>query len=417
MRSMLPSTLFSSKNAFAQMLPSLMNNHESIVQISQHLTADPAIFENFSLIFLRHLVDHPLNIEPIVTLTCFSIYFLKYLADNEKDLMYVVGEARTIMFSYCLKIRNTRQDLDDIEIYHVLYSILDQCAPLASLSWQKELDSLSLEKSKRILQNCDDLIESYIRNPSDFPIEFLECNTEQALEVTIRFSLFNILFGSKMKPLRFKDSNECFQFSDTWIELLSLALHSPLHAKFNVVVQLTERALWNLEIDRLEIQSSQAIAFDICSSSISNQQEFEKTFRECLQSLQIAHPMYISFIVYSLIQLILYARTAYNDDSQFQNHINQMSQAVWLEIYQSLLGDAVFEVFPCEQSPTIAKLFKVAACYIQFRLALDMHNVDFPVSIWDHYYLQRSIFLKSTRTIDSILLIEKVVFTSTCAFD
>lgn len=92
-----------------------------------------------------------------------------------------------------------------------------------------------------------------------------------------------------------------------------------------------------------------------------------------------------------------------------------MSQAIWFELYQSLLTDAVFETIPCEKSPTIARLFKVAACYIEFRRALKIPYTEFPMSIWDHYYLQRSIFLKSTGTTDNTLLIEKVLFTSTSA--
>lgn len=92
-----------------------------------------------------------------------------------------------------------------------------------------------------------------------------------------------------------------------------------------------------------------------------------------------------------------------------------MSQAIWFEIYQSLLSDAVFETLPFEGSPTIVKLFKVAACYIQFRLTLKIPHTDFPMSIWDHYYLQRSIFLKSTGITNDIPMIEKMVFTSTSA--
>ena len=92
-----------------------------------------------------------------------------------------------------------------------------------------------------------------------------------------------------------------------------------------------------------------------------------------------------------------------------------MSQAIWFEIYQSLLSDAVFETFPFEESPTIIKLFKVAACYIQFRFALKISHTNFPISIWDHYYLQRSIFIKSTGITNDIPIIEKMVFTSTSA--
>ncbi|CAO0802851.1 unnamed protein product [Mucor circinelloides] len=409
----LPSTLFSSKRSFAQMLPSLLKHPSHVEQISQHLTTDLKLFKQYGILFLEQLSDQIFAIKPIIVLSCFNRYFAQHLADNKESLKDVVDEARLIMFSYCLKIRNTRQDLDDIEIYHVLYSVLDQCAPSTSLSWQKELDVLSLEKEKKMLQDYDDLIEHYILNPSDYPEKTLDGDGEQDLRCVIRFSLFNILFESKMKPLQFKNDKH-FTLSDAWTRLLKHASNSPLHAEFNVVVQLTEKALWNIQAEHLQLPSLQKTAFDTNSAVFFNRQEFENTLRECLKSLHVAHTMYISTIAYSLIQLIQYARISYNDDDQFQAHITNLSQATWFELVQSLLSDAVFETLPCEESTTVVRLFKVAACYIQFRLVLKLPHTEFPMSIWDHYYLQRSIFLKSTGITDNILLIEKVVFTSTC---
>lgn len=87
------------------MLPSLLNQQISVEQISQHLTTNLELFNEFGLIFLQNLVGQTLNIKPIIVLTCFNTYFVEYLADNEKDLKDV-DEARSIMFSYCLKVRN-----------------------------------------------------------------------------------------------------------------------------------------------------------------------------------------------------------------------------------------------------------------------------------------------------------------------
>ncbi|KAK4515465.1 Pyr_redox_2 domain-containing protein [Mucor velutinosus] len=409
MSSTLPSTLFSSKKSFAQMLPSMLNHPSHVEQISQHLTADLELFRQYGILFLEQISDQTIDIKPIIVLSCVNRYFIQCLADNEKSLKDVVDEARLIVFSYCLKIRNTRQDLDDIEIYHVLYSVLGQCAPSSTLSWQKELDMSSQAKEKKMLQDCDDLIEHYIRNPNDYPAEILV--DDQDPGKTIRCLLFNLLFESKMKPLQLKNDKH-FAFSDAWARLLKHASNSPAHVEFNVVVQLTEKSLWDIQAEHLHLPSLQETAINAHPVVFSNQQEYETTLRECLKSLQVAHTMYISTIVYSMIQLIQHARVSYNDDDQFQGRINQMSRAIWFELYQSLLTDAAFETLPCEASPIIARLFKVAACYIQFRLALNIPYTEFPMSIWDHYYLQRSIFLKSTGITDNTLLIEKVVFTS-----
>ncbi|GAN10627.1 hypothetical protein MAM1_0378d10171 [Mucor ambiguus] len=430
MSSTLPSTLFSSKKSFAQILPSMLNHLSHVEEISQHLTTDLELFKQYGILFIEQLSGQTTDLKPIIVLSCFNRYIIQYLTDNEKSLKDVVDEARLIMFSYCLKIRNTRQDLDDIEIYHVLYSVLDQCAPSNTLSWQEELDMLSLTKERKMLQDCDDLIEHYICNPHDYPAAILD--DDQDLRRVIRFSLFNILFESKMKRLQLKNDKR-FAFSDAWTRLLKHASNSPSHTEFNIVVQLTENALWNIQAEHLDVPSLQKTAINTHPIVFCNQQEYETTLRECLKSLQVAHTMYMSTIVYSMIQLIRYARESYNDDNQvsslwnsnkieaksdpfkFQGHINQMSQAIWFELYQSLLADAVFETLPCEESPIMARLLKVIACYIQFRLALKIPYTEFPMSIWDHYHLQRSIFLKSTGITDNTLLIEKMVFTSTCA--
>lgn len=99
------STLFSSKKSFTQLLPSLLNQQIFVEQISQHLTSSLELFDEFGLIFLQNLASQSVNIKPIIVLTSFNTCFVEYLADNEKKLKDV-DEARSIMFSYCLKVRN-----------------------------------------------------------------------------------------------------------------------------------------------------------------------------------------------------------------------------------------------------------------------------------------------------------------------
>jgi hypothetical protein len=93
-----------------------------------------------------------------------------------------------------------------------------------------------------------------------------------------------------------------------------------------------------------------------------------------------------------------------------------MAQASWFEMYQTLLNDAVFETATFEDSVPIQKLIKVSACYILLNIHLKTPLSDFPISIWDHYYLQRSIFLKSIGILEqdtSLHRSEKLIFTAT----
>lgn len=100
------STLFSSKSSFAQMLPSLLKHPSHVEQISQYLTSDLKLFKQYGILFLEQLSDQTFAIKPIIVLSCFNRYFAQYLADNKESLKDVVDEARLIMFSYCLKVRN-----------------------------------------------------------------------------------------------------------------------------------------------------------------------------------------------------------------------------------------------------------------------------------------------------------------------
>jgi hypothetical protein len=93
-----------------------------------------------------------------------------------------------------------------------------------------------------------------------------------------------------------------------------------------------------------------------------------------------------------------------------------MAQACWFEMYQTLLNDSVFETIPFENSVSVQKLFKLSACYILMNTHLEGSTTEFPMAIWDHYYLQRSIFLKSIgiRKQDTDLdRLEKLIFTVT----
>lgn len=88
------------------MLPSVLNYPSHVEQISQHLTADLELFRQYGILFLEQLSGQTVGIKPITVISCFNRHFVLYLTENEKSLEDVVDEARSIMFSYCLKVRN-----------------------------------------------------------------------------------------------------------------------------------------------------------------------------------------------------------------------------------------------------------------------------------------------------------------------
>jgi len=88
------------------MLPSLLKHPSHVEQISQHLTTDLKLFKQYGILFLEQLSDQIFAIKPIIVLSCFNRYFAQHLADNKESLKDIVDEARLIMFSYCLKVRN-----------------------------------------------------------------------------------------------------------------------------------------------------------------------------------------------------------------------------------------------------------------------------------------------------------------------
>lgn len=97
-----------------------------------------------------------------------------------------------------------------------------------------------------------------------------------------------------------------------------------------------------------------------------------------------------------------------------------MSRAVWLQIFQSLLDDVVFEnphTTPLKKSHTISKLSKYCSCLVQYNRFTQYEHSDnfndYLDSMWHHFLRSRRIYLKSTNTTDQDLVwLETLLFTS-----
>ncbi|KAI7899565.1 uncharacterized protein BX663DRAFT_520471 [Cokeromyces recurvatus] len=404
--------LFEDKDLFLKRLiqSPFKDDEVTLKNISQHVTSQTSVFHEFGLVYLEHLVTLASPDRNLINLNCLNIYFVQYLVDKENDLK-IVKEAYSMIFSYCLKIYNIGQQLNNIEIYQVLYSLLEQCAPSNVSSWEKKLNELPIRKTRQILQYYDDIINDYMYNPSIYPDKIPILDPTLTHNISARFTLFNILFETEMKPLQF-EYQENFRFSNSWVHFLTKMNSTSAIKLFDTRIKSIENKLWALNAENIRVRFH-----ELCIESFTfiSQEEFETTFRECLQSLKVAHTRYVVKIVYCLLQLLLYASTAYNE--QFQKYILQVGQATWFEIFQCLLDDAVFEASPCAKSISFQRLFKMLACYTQYRQLPSIPYVKLPLSIWDHFYLQRSIFLKSIgeleNNIPDLTLIEKVLFTCT----
>ncbi|KAI9487565.1 MAG: hypothetical protein EXX96DRAFT_553778 [Benjaminiella poitrasii] len=404
--------LFESKDLFLKrLIQSPFKDDESmLMNISQRIVNQPDLFNTFGLQFIEYLTKPSSAERSLVNLKCLNIYFAPYL-DRGKNDLELIKEASSLIFSYCLEIYSSGQHLSNIEIYQVLYPLLDQCAPSDVNNWKKELDKLPIEKTRKTLQHYESIIHDYLCNPSIYPAEISITESTQMHNICASFTLFNILYAAEMKPIKFKHQ-ESFQFSNSWTQFLIQMNNSFANNLFNTRTLLIENKLRVINTESIKILPDQ---LHVESFTFKDRQEFELTFRECLQSLKVAHTRYLTKIVYCLLQLLLYASTTYEE--QFQEDIHKICQATWFEMYQCLLDNAVFETVPFTESPTFQRLFKLSACYIQYRHLSLTPYVEFPLSIWDHFYLQRSLFLKSIDKLennaDDLAMIEKVIFTST----
>ncbi|KAI9365637.1 hypothetical protein BD770DRAFT_76563 [Pilaira anomala] len=317
-------------------------------------------------------------------------------------------EARLMIFSFCLKTRNDRRHLFDIEVNHLISSILEQCSYSTS-EWEKVLDQLSLEKKKKKLQTYDHIIESYIYNPSQLPSKI---NSDPELEDAdyIRFILFNALHESDMRPIQF-ENDDTFKFSDAWT--IFLKDQNSYKLTFVIEAQTIENSLRNPQKKLGCYIGEEEEIPNIPSFSPSL---LEMTIKECLQSLLHCYPSAIPSITFCLLSLLQLAKKSCTE--QVYHEYISMSRAVWLKIFQSLLDDVVFEnpeTTPFKKSRTISKLSKYCSCLAQYnrftRYELSDDFDNYLDNMWYHFLCSRRIYLKSTNTTDQDLVwLETLLF-------
>jgi hypothetical protein len=96
-----------------------------------------------------------------------------------------------------------------------------------------------------------------------------------------------------------------------------------------------------------------------------------------------------------------------------------MIQAAWIQVFNSLLNNAVFEKEESfKQSITVSTLTTYCACLIQYKRFIVTEEEDdfnqYLKNIWNHFYTTRTIYLNSTQqsTANNLKWLERVYFTS-----
>ncbi|KAI8086922.1 uncharacterized protein B0P05DRAFT_15811 [Gilbertella persicaria] len=216
-----------------------------------------------------------------------------------------------------------------------------------------------------------------------------------------KFALFNVLYGSEFEPLQVNQ----FQFSTAFTKYLPLIHSSEQRRRLALNTTFIESQLDRMQLDvpTMECNLIHEISFD-------NYDEFETMFRECLVLLESSHFLYMTTIVFAIIQLFKYAQLHYDVQP-----LVELCQATWFGRYHQLLYEYAFE---SETDRIHQRLCRLAVCYMQFKRVLSFPHTPFPVAIWDQHYLERSIYLSSINQFnktnqDVLRLVEKIVFTTT----
>ncbi|CAO3671155.1 unnamed protein product [Rhizopus microsporus] len=326
------------------------------------------------------------------------------------------------VFSFSLKILH--QALDDIEVYHLLYSVIAQCEPTVE-DWHREL--ADAQKTRQIILEFERLVDMYLYVPTannKAAVEkFIQQNSQMTDELVSRLKVFNALYGTEIIPLTIGGNSDMLQ--DNTLIKSHLYVPPPMLApKHNsdhhlaiiqeMVKKLHNIRLFELQLDLIEHslwekQTEIELPIPLCQLEPS-----EGDPKEILMHLRTGNPTCAVRLSACLISII--CKKKQNKWQEIQNEI----EATWLQIYVQLFQDLAFEQMPMEESRSAHALFRYAACLIQCRIQLDF---TLPSTLfqraWDHFYMQRSIYMKSLadqakldRAKRDLILLENVVFTS-----
>ncbi|RCH89217.1 hypothetical protein CU097_011105 [Rhizopus azygosporus] len=290
---------------------------------------------------------------------------------------------KSTVFSFSLKILH--QALDDIEVYHLLYSVIEQCEPTVE-DWHREL--ADVQKTRQIILEFERLVDMYLYAPTannKAAVEkFIQQNNQMTDELVSRLKVFNALYGTEVIPLAIGGNGDKLQ-DNTLIK-------SHLYASVPVLA-VSKKKGYDILYAKPKHNSDRHLAI----------------IQEMVKKL---HNIRLFELQLDLIEHSLW-------EKQWQEIQNEI-EATWLQIYVQLLQDLAFEQMSMEESRSAHTLFRYAACLIQCRIQLDF---TLPSTLfqraWDHFYMQRSIYMKSLadqakldRAKRDLILLENVVFTS-----
>ncbi|KAG1457171.1 hypothetical protein G6F46_007406 [Rhizopus delemar] len=172
---------------------------------------------------------------------------------------------------------------------------------------------------------------------------------------------------------------------------------------FEVEINLMETWLWNKQTE-IQLLTPRPV-LEKC---------YHGDLNEILINMRIANFHSITQLTACLLSILPADKT-----SEHEKSIKNMIEMNWAQIYTEHLNNIVFESVHCPQSRSAHSFLKTAACLIAYRERFGLANVSIFQRIWDHFYLQRSIYLKSITDTDKfelyqqdLQLLENAVFVS-----
>ncbi|KAG1373016.1 hypothetical protein G6F61_010542 [Rhizopus arrhizus] len=307
---------------------------------------------------------------------------------------------KSIAFSFLL--RKSDQALKDVEVYHLYHSLLSDCEASLAL-WDKEV--LDLRKDKAIILDFEYLLDSYLDLPTkkaaERIIKFIESNKHiSSKEFSSRINLFNSVYYTDYAFLKIPnlESERLPTIQGVLKEIGKAKLQS-----FEVEINLMETCLWNKQTE-IQLLTPRPVL----------EKSYHGDLNEILINMRIANFQYITQLTACLLSIL-----PVDENTEHEKSIKNMIEMNWAQIYTEHLNNIVFESVHCPQSRSAHSFLKTAACLIAYRERFRLANISIFQRIWDHFYLQRSIYLKSITDTDKLelyqqdlQLLENAVFVS-----
>ncbi|CAO3658012.1 unnamed protein product [Rhizopus stolonifer] len=283
---------------------------------------------------------------------------------------------QSAVFSFCLKTKD--QALKDIHVYYLFYSVLNMCEPSLEI-WNKEF--FNVKSSEAVILEFEKLLDAYLYLPNqknrDDILKLIEFNQHLKNEMfSPRIRIFNTIHSHDIFPLVVSDMNV-----------------QPLMS--------IQKTLNELEKSQIQVYESEIALIENCLWNTERETEFYNSFCVFKKSSYVNLDE-ILFVLHladqsTIVKLSLCLLCALDSEENIQDSssVKDTIEMVWVRLYAKLLQDIFFENLPCSRSSSTHMLLKTAACFVTYRAKFGLKNVSVFQNTWEHFCMQRRIFLRS----------------------